>query len=140
MKKRVEVNITIPNDTKYLGMIGRIGEGLAYSLRGFEGNRRELAYHLNLVLTEAAANAICHGNASDPDKSVNVTISASDHDLIIRVYDQGRGFDKELLAEASVEDFAEGGRGLQLILKLMDHVEYIREDDANVLTMIKYFT
>ena len=32
MKKRVEVNITIPNDTKYLGMIGRIGEGLAYSL------------------------------------------------------------------------------------------------------------
>lgn len=139
MDKRVEVNITIPNDTKYLGMIGRIAEGLAYSLRGYEGSKRDLAYHLNLVLTEAAANAIFHGNNSDPDKSVKVNLSASDHDLIIRVYDQGLGFDKDLLAEAAVEDDAEGGRGLQLILKLMDHVEHSREGDANVLTMTKKF-
>ena len=137
MKNRVEVNITIPNDTKHLGMIGRIVEGLAYSLRGYEGSKRDLAYHLNLVLTEAAANAIFHGNNSDPNKCVRINISASDHDLIIRVYDQGLGFDKKLLDEAAVEDFAEGGRGLQLILKLMDHVEHSREDDANVLIMTK---
>ncbi len=139
MNSRVEVNITIPNDTKHLGMIGRIAEGLAYSLRGYEGSKRDLAYHLNLVLTEAAANAIFHGNNSDPDKSVHINMSASDHDLIIRVYDQGLGFDKKLLDEAAVEDFAEGGRGLQLIIKLMDHVEHSREGDSNVLTMIKKF-
>jgi len=135
--KRIEINITIPNETKHLAMIGRIAEGLAYSLLGFQGNRRELAYHLNLVLTEAAANAICHGNEKDPDKIVKIYMSASDHDLVIRVYDQGQGFDSQLLAEAAVEEWAEGGRGLQLILKLMDHVEYKQYQDENVLTMIK---
>ncbi len=139
MDKRIEVDITIPNDTKHLGMVGRIAEGLAYSLRGYEGNKRDLAYHLNLVLTEAVANAIFHGNNSDPDESVKINMSASDHDLIIRVYDQGLGFDKKLLTEAAVDDFSEGGRGLQLIIKLMDHVEHSRENDTNVLTMVKTF-
>lgn len=140
MQRRVEVNITIPNETKYLGMIGRIGESLAYSLRGFQGNRRELAYHLNLVLTEALANAICHGNDCDPEKDVNVLISASDQDLIIRVYDQGQGFDIDSLAKDGVDENSEGGRGLQIILKLMDSVECFREEETNVLEMIKYLS
>ncbi len=140
MEKRVEVNITIPNDTKYLGMIGRIGESVAHSLRGYQGNRRELAYHLNLVLTEAVANAICHGNDCDPEKDVKIIISASDQDLEIKVYDQGQGFDINSLIEAGVEDWAEGGRGIQIILNLMDEVDYIQEKKGNVLKMIKHLT
>lgn len=139
MTQRVEVNITVPNQTKYLGMIGRIGESLAYSLKGYRGNRREFAYHLNLVLTEALANAICHANNCDPDKEVQVAISASDHDLVIRVYDQGQGFDMEALAELRSSSHDEGGRGIQIILKLMDEVRYHRDDDCNVLEMTKHF-
>lgn len=103
MSRRIEVDIKVPNQTKYLGMIGRIGESLAYSLKGFQGNRRELAYHLNLVLTEALANAICHANNDDPDKDVNVSISASDQDIIIKVYDQGQGFDIKAHAKKKIE-------------------------------------
>lgn len=137
MSKRIEVDIKVPNQTKYLGMIGRIGESLAYSLKGFQGNRRELAYHLNLVLTEALANAICHANDCDPDKEVRVSISASDQDLIIRVFDQGQGFDIRALAKLKAKSSDEGGRGIQLILKLMDQVDYLREGDSNVLQMKK---
>lgn len=137
MSKRIEVDIKVPNQTKYLGMIGRIGESLAYSLKGFQGNRRELAYHLNLVLTEALANAMCHANKSDPDKVVKVSISASDHDLIIRVFDQGQGFDIEALSKTRAKVSDEGGRGIQLIFKLMDQVAYLREGDSNVLEMRK---
>ncbi|RLB72994.1 MAG: ATP-binding protein [Deltaproteobacteria bacterium] len=139
MSRRVKVDITVPNQTKYLGVIGRIGESMAYSLKGFRGNRRELAYHLNLVLTEALANAICHANRCDPDKDVRVLISASDRDLTIKVFDQGQGFDIEASAIRKAKSNAEGGRGIQIIFKLMDRVRYIQEEDGNVLEMTKYF-
>lgn len=138
MSKQVNIDITVPNQTKYLGMIGRIGESLAYSLKSYHGNRRELAYHINLVLTEALANAIRHANDFDPDKEVRVTISASDHNLIIKVFDQGQGFDIEKLANLKVQESDEGGRGIQIILKLMDQVRYIQEGDCNVLEMTKH--
>ena len=138
MSKRVELNITIPNQTKYLGMIGRIGESLAYSLKSYHGNRREFAYHLNLVLTEALANAICHGNDCDPEKDVKVCISASDEDLVIKVFDQGRGFDIDAFSKLRAKSHDEGGRGIAIILKLMDHVTYSQDGDLNVLKMTKY--
>ncbi|NOQ41283.1 MAG: ATP-binding protein [Desulfuromusa sp.] len=138
MSKRIKVDITVPNQTKYLGVIGRIGEGMAYSLKSYRGNRRELAYHLNLVLTEALANAIRHANKCDPDKDVRVLISASDQDLIIKVFDQGEGFDIEALAKLKTRVSDEGGRGIQIIFKLMDRVRYIQEGDENILEMTKY--
>lgn len=138
MSKQVKIDITVPNQTKYLGMIGRIGESMAYSLKSFQGNRRELAYHLNLVLTEALANAISHANDFDPDKDVRVMISASDQELTIKVFDQGLGFDIETLAKLKARAGDEGGRGIQIIFKLMDQVRYIQEEDHNVLEMTKY--
>ena len=135
--KQVEVNITVPNQTKYLCMIGKIGESLAYTLNNYHGDREELAYHLNLVLTEALSNAICHANAGDPTKEVRVSISASDKDLKICVFDQGKGFDIQPLAKMKVHETAEGGRGVQIIFKLMDRVEYLRKDSGNVLEMTK---
>ncbi len=138
MSKRVEVDITIPNQTKYLGMIGRIGESMAYSLKSYNGNRRELAYHLNLVLTEALANVINHANNCDPDKEIKISISASDKDLIIKVFDQGEGFDIEALAKLKASTGDEGGRGIQIIYKLMDQVRYFRQDNENILEMTKY--
>ena len=140
MSKRIEVDIKVPNQTKYLGMIGRIGESLAYSLKDYEGNRRQLAYNVNLVLTEALANAICHANHFDPDKDVKISISASDRDLIIKVYDQGQGFDIHAHAKQKAKDSDECGRGIQLIVKLMDEVDYVKQGKGNVLTMKKILT
>ncbi len=110
---------------------------MAYSLKSYHGNRRELAYHLNLVLTEALANAICHANDCDPDKEVRVMITASDRNLTIRVFDHGQGFDLEKLSKNKAQDEDEGGRGIQIIYKLMDQVRYIQEANGNVLEMIK---
>ncbi len=111
---------------------------MAYSLKSYQGNRRELAYHLNLVLTEALANAICHANNFDPDKEVKVSISASEQKLIIKVFDQGLGFDIEALAKLKAQASDEGGRGIQIIFKLMDQVKYVQQGNDNVLEMTKY--
>lgn len=138
MAKHVDIDITVPNQTKYLGMIGKIGESLAHTLASYTGDREEFAYHLNLVLTEALANAICHANACDPSKEVRVSITASERDLIIRVYDQGQGFDLQRLANAKLEELAEGGRGVKIIFKLMDQVNYLKNGSGHVLEMTKH--
>lgn len=137
MSQELRFDITIPNQTQYLSMIGRTGENIAYSLKDYQGSRRELAYHLNLVLSEALANAICHANQEDPEKSVRIVITASDQDLALKVYDQGPGFDFQAFAERKSKSSDESGRGVLLILKLMDHVEYIKEGDFNVMIMNK---
>lgn len=138
MSKRVELNIKVPSQTRYLALVGQIGESLAFSLNNYQGNRRELAYHLNLCLTEAVTNAICHGNAFDPEKDVHITISASDDDLIIRIYDQGPGFDISTCRKIKAHPRDEGGRGVNIILKLMDNVRSIQEKGVNVLEMTKF--
>jgi serine/threonine-protein kinase RsbW len=138
MPKRVEFNIKVPSQTRYLALIGQIGESLAFSLNNYQGNRRELAYHLNLCLTEGLTNAICHGNNSDPEKDVHINISASDDDLVIRIYDQGPGFDITARRKTKAHPCDEGGRGINIILKLMDKVKYLKENGVNVLEMTKF--
>jgi hypothetical protein len=75
---RIAVDIKVPNQTRYLCLIGQIGENIAHTLRNYGGDRAELAYALNLVLTEAMANAIQHANEKDPAKEVHIEISIVD--------------------------------------------------------------
>ncbi len=137
MSKQIEVDIKLPNQTKYLGMIGKIGESLAHSLGYYQGDREELAYHMNLVLTEALTNAICHANESDPSKEIKVSILISEKTLKIKVFDQGHGFDISNLTNLQVKETDEGGRGIQIIFKLMDQVKYLKNKEGNVLEMTK---
>lgn len=137
MQETIAVDIIIPNQTKYLSLIGRIGENLAYAPIRFNGDRDELAFHLNLVLTEAATNAIFHANEEDPEKNLRVTISISESRLVIQVFDQGQGFDIDAFAGSEAQETAEDGRGIPLIFRLMDKVEYRSETDGNVLEMTK---
>lgn len=137
MGNNVEVDITIPNQTRFLGLIGRIGEDLVHALGRYTGDREELAYHLNLVLTEAITNAICHANANNPEKNIQIQISANDDQLTLKVFDEGSGFDLQKMTGDEVKQTAECGRGIQIIRRLMDQVHYHRGHDRNVLEMVK---
>jgi len=56
----IHVDIVVPNKKRYLSLIGNIAEEVARALDNYGGDREALAYHLNLVLTEAMVNAIEH--------------------------------------------------------------------------------
>ena len=137
MKEKIEVNIKVPNQTRYLGLIGKIGEDVARALKRYQGDREELAYHINLVLTEAMANAIRHANEGDPEKEVHITIAIRGKRLNIRVYDQGQGFDICSLPAPDFKSLDEHGRGVYIIRSLMDQVTYRRLKCGYVLEMIK---
>lgn len=133
---RIEVDIKVPNQTRYLCLIGHIGENIALTLKHYGGDREKLAYELNLVLTEAMANAILHANDGDPEKEVHVEISIVEGRLKIRVYDHGQGFDIRQFAEPG-HPLAEHGRGIYLIHSIMDEVAYRPSDNGHVLEMSK---
>lgn len=139
MKNQLEVDIKVPNQTKYLSLIGKIGEDIAYTLKRFNENRDELAYHINLVLTEAMANAIKHANKSDPNKEVHVSLRLSEDNLCIKVYDHGQGFDISATKKLKAAPEDEHGRGVFLIHTLMDSVTYSKCENGHVLEMNKSF-
>ncbi|MGJ0514289.1 MAG: ATP-binding protein [Methylomicrobium sp.] len=134
----IQVEVIIPTQTKYLNLIGSIGEHIAKDLEEYSGDREMLAYHLNLVLTEATANAIKHANYNDPKDSVRIIIHIDDQELNIKVYDHGQGFDLEKVEIPDFDHPKEGGMGVFFIRTLMDSVTYNRLSDGNVLEIIKY--
>ena len=133
---RIAVDIKVPNQTRYLRLIGHIGENIAYTLRNYGGKREKLAYDLNLVLTEAMANAIQHANEGDPAKEVHIEISIVDQQLIIRVFDFGQGFDVKPYIEPR-HPLNEHGRGIYLIHTIMDDISYQATESGHVLEMVK---
>jgi len=136
-KNRIEIDIRIPNQTRYLRLIGKIGEELAIGLDEYAGNKNTLAYYLNLVLTESVINTITHANASDPDKVVHLSIGIDHDELVIRVFDEGKGFDINEVPPPDFEGLSEGGRGVFLIRSIMDSVNYLKVGTVNVLEMRK---
>ncbi|NMC73312.1 MAG: ATP-binding protein [Geobacteraceae bacterium] len=136
-RNTIELDIRVPNQTRYLRLIGRIGEALARELEEEGGGREALADQLNVVLTEAMSNAILHAHDDDPHKTVHISLAISDHELRIRVYDQGRGFDLDAVGEPDADGCGEHGRGLFIIRCMMDVVTYRRSKGFNVLEMWK---
>ncbi len=42
MEEKIEVDIRVPNQTRYLCLIGHIGENIALTLKHFGGDREKL--------------------------------------------------------------------------------------------------
>jgi serine/threonine-protein kinase RsbW len=138
MKNHIDIQITVPNQTRYLGLVGRIGENVTRELDRFPGDRDTLGQHINVVLTEALVNAIKHANTTDPDKEVLIRINICEKELVIRVYDDGQGFDLDLVPCNDCPDpLNEKGRGIFIIRSLMDSVVYKKANGGNVLEMKK---
>jgi len=136
-KTLVNLEIVVPNETRYLGLIGNIGEEVARFLDTYSGDRESLGYHLNLVLTEAMVNAIHYGTRGEAGDTVRVTLRIEDNQLCLKVYDQGQGFDLSAVPLPNLENLHENGRGIFLIRSIMDNVTYQKTDQGNVLEMYK---
>lgn len=142
MKNQIELQIKVPNQTRYLSLIGRISEELAAQLQNYSGDRETLANQINVVLTEALVNAIRHANADNPDEEVEIRIIVTDEELLLQVVDHGSGFNLAGIAHAPVaagDNLEDHGRGLYIMRSLMDSVEYHQVEGGNILEMRKRF-
>jgi len=90
---------------------------------------------LLVVVTEAVNNAIIHGNKRNVNKRVVVTGAVRDHLLVIKVKDEGKGFDPHGIPNPIDEGnlLRESGRGVFLMRQLAEDVSYNRK--GNEVTM-----
>lgn len=86
-------------------------------------------FEIELALAEAIANAVEHGCAGDPTKSVQVCVGCDpERGLLVVVRDPGPGFDPSQVPSplAGERILESGGRGIFLINQLMDEVRFER--------------
>lgn len=105
---------------------------------------------LETALNEGIGNAVRHGHKWDNAKMVQLHLETDPEKLVIRIKDQGPGFDyramlkrgMELDAAAAARERAAqggmGGLGILMMLRCMDSVEY--NQSGNQLKMVKYLT
>lgn len=88
-----------------------------------------------LTLSEAATNAIVHGNKENPNKKVTIRSTVSNGELIITVKDEGAGFDPDKIPDPLKEEnlLNIGGRGIYLIEEYADNLQF--EDNGTKLIM-----
>lgn len=86
----------------------------------------ETRHWIDLAVREAIANAIKHGNRLAPDKQVEIDLALDGQELVVRVRDQGEGFDPRELADplASENRLRPDGRGILYMRQFMDEIEY----------------
>jgi serine/threonine-protein kinase RsbW len=107
------------------------------------GLDEDAVHWVGVAIRESVINAIKHGNRNDQHKRVFVefeTASAPEPELLIRVRDQGEGFDPELVANPLAEEnlLKSSGRGIFLIRNFMDDVQVQRAPEGGMeVRMIK---
>jgi serine phosphatase RsbU (regulator of sigma subunit)/anti-sigma regulatory factor (Ser/Thr protein kinase) len=114
---------------------------------GSLGIPKELNEPVNLAVEEIVSNVMLYAYPKDTIGQVLVEyakFSASNPQhpaLIFTISDSGVPFDPTQQAEVDITLPAEerklGGLGIHLVRQLMDEIHYRREEDKNVLTLIK---
>jgi serine/threonine-protein kinase RsbW len=91
---------------------------------GFHGDTLE---KIGIAVREIVNNAIIHGNRLDWQKKVIVSIARTADQITITVWDQGKGFDLDLLPDPHSPEalLKRSGRGIYLARAFMDefHVQ-----------------
>ncbi len=126
------VTLRIPSDVQCIE--GAVDLVTRHCFAGHSTSPRT-RFRLQVVLSEALANAIVRGNREDDAKWVHLRAEVREDAIRVYVTDEGPGFDPHAVPEPIRPDRVEGpgGRGLFLIHKLVDAVHF--NDQGNCICM-----
>jgi serine/threonine-protein kinase RsbW len=127
------VTLRLPSD---VGCIEEAVELVTRHCLAGHSATRAIRFKLQVVLSEALANAILRGNHEALDKWVEVRAELLADIIRVYVTDEGPGFDPSVIPEPIRPDQIDeaGGRGLFLIRKLVDAVQF--NEQGNSICMI----
>lgn len=107
----------------------------------------EALHWVGVAVRESVINAIKHGNGEDERKRVHVEFTTLDDaaspGVVIRVRDEGAGFDPESIPDPLAPEnvLKSSGRGIFLIRSFMDQLELTRAPEGGMqMVMVKRAT
>lgn len=118
-----ELDLEIPSETENgFQIIRQVTERLA-ALTWSEPE----VFGVHLALEEALVNAIKHGNASQSEKTVHISIRLNEQEFNCTITDQGHGFDPNQIPDPTSEENVcrDCGRGIALMREFMDEVRFL---------------
>jgi serine/threonine-protein kinase RsbW len=130
------VSLTLASSLESVDKVERTAENFA-ALAGFD---EDTVPNIAMAVREAAVNAILHGNAYNPSKQITASFEANSDALIVRISDQGSGFDPTSVPDplASENILRGSGRGIFLIKAFMDEVHFRQLHPGTELILIKH--
>ncbi len=99
--------------------------------------------HIEISAEEALVNIISYAYPQG-DGDIKITcIPKEGINLYFQILDNGVPFNpltkpRKLDLHTPVEEKIPGGFGIYFITKMMDEVNYVRENDSNILTLVKH--
>jgi serine/threonine-protein kinase RsbW len=118
----LQVELSIQSRVENLELVQMVLEETMTHL----GLEEKISYEVGMAVREAVANAIEHGNRSVPEKKVQVELDLQPSELVIKVRDEGDGFDPSGISDprAPVNLLRTEGRGILFMKEFMDEIDY----------------
>jgi anti-anti-sigma factor len=95
----------------------------------------QAVFEVILLAREALLNAVVHGSGEDPAMRVDFDLRLENGDLVLRVEDQGPGFDVRALDFSPAPPDKFSGRGLFIMKEYSSDLQF--NDQGNALTLRK---
>jgi serine/threonine-protein kinase RsbW len=94
-----------------------------------------------LAVDEVCANIIIHGQPTNLDDNVKITINVNEDRVCFEIVDKGAAFDILKYSEPIIGDLIKmkqkGGVGIMLVKKIMDEIEFEPGPKQNILRLCK---
>jgi serine/threonine-protein kinase RsbW len=120
MKKEISISSKIESISIVENLVDEISIDL--------GLVADIYGNILIAVIEAVTNAIVHGNKNDGNKFVKILFQNTDKQLIVKVEDQGNGFQFDDIPDPTKPDNVEkpDGRGVFLMRHLADEIVFDR--------------
>jgi serine/threonine-protein kinase RsbW len=132
--------LTIKSELKLLNQVQQWFEDFSLKYLSQLGWTETQLYRLNLALAEGFTNAVRHAHRTlPPETTIEIEVSLWINKIELRIWDHGKPFDPNAIAEPEPGTLQVGGYGWFLLRRLADRVVYERSDDGrNCLVIVKH--
>ena len=128
------IRLDLPSTYELLDLVQLLSDRMS-TTAGFD---EDLTHWVSVAVRESVINAIKHGNCEDPAKHVIVefmlTPRAKPEEFVVRVLDEGAGFDPDEVANPldPANMLKSSGRGIFFMKNFMDDVLIARRPEGGM--------
>jgi len=128
------VELAVPSDARFLELINAFTEQACQQVEGLSA---ETVYQVAWGVHEACLNVIEHAHRFQASKPLRIRAFLYPDRVEFQIFDNGPGFNPDLVPEPDPAGVYERGRGLFGMRRCMDVVEYHCGGGTNCLRLVR---